>query len=445
MFEAFGRFLRDFIGRIQRPVESRLGIPSLLEAKGQDRKPSSDQDRSGLVAGQVVVDASATATSEGRHLGTGYLVVPGASKDHPTSDLPAGVGPATTPDERRLSKLVAPEALTRLSEGLKRVGPRAYPFRTLVIDRLTALPKVLEALSETTGSRDHDKAAILATAVVEGCLLLADDLVHQGAGLTKSASNLEKAVRDRDRRGTASHARALANHIERFESAVETKKQEAFQAGEKLARSAVGKQYSGVADNSLVLARDASLLAFLGSGIIPTMGEEIELKSSLMDRTLRLQQALIARNWVAASRLSRELYFQASIMADPTVKLAVSLIAKARNIREATRALSASDSKASKTLGELTAPLAHAVPMLVARLEDRLFEVDRQFKELQIAVANRDYPSAAGLGARLGLTVQVARHGIVVKATSLTTVTAAIVEAAAEGDANLIVTLLEGV
>ncbi|MBM3275777.1 MAG: hypothetical protein FJZ00_11530, partial [Candidatus Sericytochromatia bacterium] len=377
--------------------------------------PEPDNGHSGHVAGSALVDEAAIGSPEPdpgagdgaphpetslQRRGTGYLPpLPGESGrpvPHPTSDLQsADVSP--TQNEKKLGKVMAPESVGPLTEMLATLGPRAFPFKGLILGRLTALPTMVAKLRESAAARDHARTAAAALAVQDACATLADDLVHQAATVTKLASGFEKAVKARDKAAARAHADELHERMREFDAAIEAKRQAAFSAGEKLARFAVAKNYSGVAEVAPALARDAAIIAFLTTREYPAYSAEVDLAGSLTDRTLRLQQALISRSWATASRLGREMSVQAAIMADPTVKLAVQLIVNARKVRDVTSRVGTAAPEAKNRLAEITARLTQAVPALTNRLDLRLAEVDAQADDLAQALANKDYPAAAGL------------------------------------------------
>jgi hypothetical protein len=425
--------------------------------------PEPGNDQSGHVAGSALVDEAAVgsqepgaATGEGgpqgeapsQRRGTGYLpplaAEPGRPVPHPTSDLQSAE-PSATPNEKKLGKVMAPESVGPMTKMLASLGPRAFPFKGLILGRLTGLPTMVAKLRESAAARDHARTAAAALAVQDACAMLADDLVHQAATVTKLASGFEKAVKARDKAAARAHADELHERMREFDAAIEAKRQAAFSAGEKLARFAVAKNYGGVAEVAPALARDAAIIAFLTTKEYPAFSAEVDLAGSLTDRTLRLQQALISRSWAMASRLGREMSVQAAIMADPTVKLAVQLIVNARKVRDVTSKVGAAAPEAKSRLAEITARLTQAVPALTNRLDQRLAEVEAQAADLAQAVSNKDYPAAVGLATRIALSAQVAQHGIVAKAASLLTVTSALEEAAQSGEAETIVILLEGV
>lgn len=426
-------------------------------------EPLDGDGNSAVVAGQALVDeasltvpAAPPAGETRPRRGTSYLPplpegggrsvpIAGAPAEHPTSNLQPGGDPSGTSSSRKMEKVVGPEVGGPLLAALEKAGPRAFPFKTLIIGRLQALPALSTKLREAVAARDHARTSAVALALHESCAALADDLVHHAANLTKAASGLEKAVKARDKNAAREAAAAVQAHIERFDAGIEAKRNAAFQAGEKLARFAVAKNYSGVADTAPAIARDGAVMAFLETQVFPFMGGEVDLSGSLTDRTLRLQQALIKRDWAMASRLGREMAVQASIMTDPTVKLAVQLIIQARAVRDVTGKVAAAGSPGRSRLSEMMAKLTQAVPALTSRLDERLGELPAQAAELATALEHKDYGAAAGLAARMAVSAQVAQHGIVAKAASLLTVTSALEDAAQSGEADTIIALLEGV
>ncbi len=443
MLEALRRSVEDLVARIRRPE------PLL----------SGDTDGEGSVAGQAMVDgASVTGTpavgAVRQRRTTGYLPpvhggdhpapLATAASEHPTANLP-GADPLTKPSEREMGKVVGAEVGGSLMAALVRIGPTAFPFKTLIIGRLQALPGLTGKLGEAVAARDYARTAALALALQESCAILADDLVHQAAHVTKEASKLEKAVKSRDKTEARDAAQRLQLQIEEFDAAVDGKRNAAFLAGEKLARFAVAKNYSGVSDTAPGLARDAAIIAFLENQVFPFLGGEVDLAGSLTDRTLRLQQALIKRDWAMASRLGREMSVQAAIMADTTVKLAVQLIIQARAVRDVTVKVAAAGPASGGRLGDIMAKLTQAVPALTSRLDERLSELPAQAGELTTAIAHKDYNAVVSLTTRMAVSAQVAQHGIVAKAASLLTVTSALEDAAKSGDAEIIIALLEGV
>jgi len=390
----------------------------------------------------------AAGAPERPRVGTGYLAPPVAGvrpDDHPVANLQPGADPAPAANERKLGRVVSADAAGPLTATLQHLGPRAFPFKQLILARLTGLPPLVARLREAVGTRDHARIAPAALELQDSCAILADDLVHHAATVTKLASRLEKAVKSRDKATAKSVADELQARFGLFAAAVEAKRQATFGAGEKLARFAVGKNYAGVAEVAPQMARDASLMAFLAARVYPAPDGSVDLAGSLTDRALRLQQALIARDWAMAARLGREMSVQAAIMADTTVQLAVQLISSARKVREVTARVAAASPEAKGRLTEITARLTQAVPALTGRLDDRIKDLDRQTADLVAALKNRDYSAAASLAGRIALSAQIAQHGIVAKAASLLTVTSALEEAAQSGEADTIVILLEGV
>ncbi len=431
MFEALRRSIDDLFSRI-RPSDAQDG-----------------EDAGAVAVAEPEDGAAARAASTAPpRVGTGYLpppVVGVKPGEHPTSNLPPGADPSPEPSSRKLGKVMGPDALGPLTAALQQLGPRAFPFKQLILDRLTSLPPLVTRVREGMATRDHAKVGAAAIELQESCAILADELVHQAATVTKLASRLEKAVKGRDKTTAKAVADELQDRFARFASGVEAKRQATFSAGEKLARFAVGKNYPGVADVAPAMSRDASLMAFLANRAYPFKGGDVDLAGSLTDRTLRLQQALIARDWALAAQLGREMAVQAAIMADTTVQLAVQLISNARKVREVTAKVAATTPEARARLTEITARLTQAVPALTQRLDARLRDMETQSADLVTALKNKDFAAAATLAGRIALSAQIAQHGIVAKAASLLTVTTALEEAAQSGEADTIVILLEGV